>query len=235
MLGSRPHMRVLLLTLLLAAETPGAGLSEARAREILPRADLHTLSDAQRAQFLEIAGDTFGYAGCSETLARCLGANVTDKHAPRMAGLVKALLLEGQSTAAILDTAERYYASFAPEKRHNLTDQECPQLGDPKAAVALVEFSDYQCPHCAAAQQPLRDLVHALPKVRLCSKYFPLAGHPRAIVPAGAPGVAPQKGKVWEMKDPPFPPPDPLGGPHPQGHARGLWPARRAGPQPGVR
>src|SRR5215468_8029812 len=142
MLRSRPHMRVLLLTILLAAEAPGAGLSEARAREILPRADLQGLSDAQRAQFLEIAGDTFGYAGCNETLARCLGATVADKHPPRMAALLKALLLDGQSTAAILDTAERYYASFAPEKRRKLTDRECPQLGDPKAPVAVVEFSD---------------------------------------------------------------------------------------------
>ena len=222
MLGSRPHMRVLLLTLLLATETPGAGLSEARAREILPLADLHTLTDAQRAQFLEIAGDTFGYAGCNETLARCLGANATDKHAPRMAELAKALLLDGQSTAAILDTAERYYASFAPEKRHKLTDQECPQLGDPKAAVALVEFSDYQCPHCAAAQKPLRDLVHALPKVRLCSKYFPLPGHSRAIVAAGAAEFARQKGRFWQMNDLLFTHQDALGDSDLKGFARDL-------------
>src|SRR5256885_14635722 len=110
-------MHILLLTLLLAAGTPGAGLSEERAREILPRADLHALTDQQRAQFLEVAGDTFGYAGCNETLARCLATNATDKHAPRMAELVKALLLEGQSPHQIIDLVERYYASFAKDKR----------------------------------------------------------------------------------------------------------------------
>ena len=105
------------LLLLIAALVAQAGLSEERARQILPRADLHALTDQQRAQFLEVAGDTFGYAGCNETLARCLGANVDDKHAVRTAELVKALLLDGQSSSAVVDMVERYYASFAKEKR----------------------------------------------------------------------------------------------------------------------
>ena len=202
MLGFRPHMHVLLLTALLAAETPGALLSEERARQILPRADLHALTDQQRAQFLEVAGDTFGYASCTETLARCLGPTVTDRHPPRMAELIKALLLDGHSTSAILDTVERYYASFPKEKRQKLADQECPQLGDAKAPVAVVEFSDYQCPHCATAQKPLRDLVQALPaRVRLCSKYFPLPGHARAQVAAASAEFARQRGKFWQMND----------------------------------
>jgi protein-disulfide isomerase len=195
-------MHLPLLMALLAAETAGAGLSEERARQILPRADLHELNDQQRAQFLEVAGDTFGHAGCNETLARCLGATVTDKHALRMAELVKALLLEGQQPHAVIEMVERYYASFAKENRQRLADQECPQLGDPKAPIAVVEFSDYQCPHCATVQRPLRELVRALPaKVRLCSKYFPLPGHGRAQIAAASAEFARQKGKFWPMND----------------------------------
>jgi protein-disulfide isomerase len=188
--------------LLIAALFAQAGLSEERARQILPRADLHTLTDQQRAQFLEVAGDTFGYAGCNETLARCLGANVTDKHALREAELVKALLLDGSSTSAVIDMVERYYASFAPQKRQKLQEQDCAQLGDPKAPVAVVEFSDYQCPHCAAAAKPLRDLVRGLSsKVRLCFKYFPLPGHNRAQIAAGCAEFARQRGRFWDMSD----------------------------------
>jgi protein-disulfide isomerase len=194
-------MLPLLLTALLAQAAP-AGLSEERARQILPRADLHSLSDAQRAQFLEIAGDTFGYAGCNDTLARCLGPNATDRHAPRMAELVKALLLAGYQTAAIIDTVERYYSGFAQEKRRKLADRECPQLGDVHAPVAVVEYSDFQCPHCAAAAQPLRELVRSLPtKVRVCSKFFPLPGHPRAQIAAGCAEFARQRNRFWEMSD----------------------------------
>jgi protein-disulfide isomerase len=189
-------MIALLLSLLLAQ----SALSEDRAREILPRADLHTLNDAQRAQFLEIAGDTFDYAGCNDTLARCLGAGVTDRHALRMSELVKAMLLEGGNPSQIIEAVERYYASFATAKRHKLEDADCAVLGDPKARVAVVEFSDYQCPHCAHAVQPLHDLVKALPgKARLCSKYFPLPGHPRAQIAAACAEFARQKGKFWEL------------------------------------
>src|SRR3954466_12887127 len=135
-----------MLPLLVAALIAQAGLSEERARQILPRADLHDLTDAQRAQFLEIAGDTFDYAGCNDTLARCLQANVTDTHALRMTELIKALLVHGSNPSQIIDTVERYYASFAANKRVRIEDQDCGQLGDPKAKVVVVEFSDYQCP-----------------------------------------------------------------------------------------
>src|SRR5881628_1254917 len=74
---------ILLVAALMAAapQGPAAELSEERARQILPRADLTGLNGLQRAQFLEIAGDTFDYAGCNDTLARCLGATIKDRHA----------------------------------------------------------------------------------------------------------------------------------------------------------
>src|SRR5437879_283952 len=130
-----------------AAPQPGHGLSEEQARRILPRANLSDLTDEQRAQFLEVAGDVFDYAGCKDTLARCLGENVQDVHALRMAELVKALLLEGGTPSRVIETVESYYASFDGSKRQPLKTGDCPVLGDPKAPVAVVEFSDYQCPH----------------------------------------------------------------------------------------
>jgi protein-disulfide isomerase len=188
--------------ILVAAILAQGGLAEERARQILPRADLGGLTDAQRAQFLEVAGDTFGYAGCTETLPRCLGSTVTDRHAPRMAELVKALLLQGWQPRTIIDAIERYYACFPPEKRQKLADRDCALLGDAKAQVAVVEFSDFQCPHCATAAKPLRDLVKALPgKVRLCSKHLPLPSHPRAPIAAACAEFARQKGKFFEMSE----------------------------------
>jgi len=155
----------LLLAALLAAapQASAAGLSDERAKQILPRAELSELNDQQRAQFLEIAGDTFDYAGCSDTLAACLRTGVKDRHALRMVELVKYLLLEGYTPSVIIDFVERYYASFPSSKRVKVGDADCPQLGDPKAPVAVVEFSDFQCPHCAAAEKPLRDLIGAMP------------------------------------------------------------------------
>src|SRR3954453_7156444 len=101
-----------MLPLFLAVLLAQGSLSEERARQILPRADLSQLTDAQRAQFLEIAGDTFDYAGCNDTLAQCLRANVNDKHALRMTQLIKVMLVEGYSPSVIIEMIERYYSSF---------------------------------------------------------------------------------------------------------------------------
>jgi len=181
----------------------GRGLSEEQARRIVPRADLSGLTDEQRSQFLEVAGDVFDYAGCRDTLAKCLAADVQDVHALRMAGLVKALILEGGSSSRVIEMVENYYASFEPSKRQPLKANDCPVLGDPKAPVAVVEFSDYQCPHCAVANKPLHDLVTGPEKgkARLCAKFFPLPGHSRARLAAGCAEFARRQDKFWQMND----------------------------------
>ncbi|HYV65807.1 MAG TPA: thioredoxin domain-containing protein [Myxococcales bacterium] len=181
----------------------GRGLTEEQARRILPRADLSGLTDEQRSQFLEVSGDVFDYAGCKDTLAKCLGANVQDVHALRMAGLVKALILEGGSTSRVIEMVENYYASFDASKRVQVKTNDCPVLGDPKAPVAIVEFSDYQCPHCAVANKPLHELVTGPEKgkARLCSKYFPLPGHSRARIAAACAEFAKRQDKFWQMND----------------------------------
>lgn len=179
------------------------GLSDEDARRILPRADLSALSDEQRAQFLEVAGDVFDYAGCRDTLAKCLGPSTQDLHALRMAELVKALIVEGNPPNRVIEAVESYYASFDASKRQNLKPNDCPVLGDAKAPVVVVEFSDYQCPHCAVAAKPLRDLVTQAEKgkARLCSKYFPLNGHPRARIAAACAEYARRHGKFWQMHE----------------------------------
>jgi protein-disulfide isomerase len=65
----------------------------------------------------------------------------------------------------------------------------------------MVEFSDYQCPHCAAALPTLDQLVEKerKGKVRLCSKYFPFSSHPRARIAALCAEYARAHGKFWEM------------------------------------
>src|SRR2546421_10317852 len=145
--GSRPALPAEAQAAPQAQPAPSGprGLSEEQARRILPRADLSGLNDEQRAQFLEVAGDVFDYAGCKDTLAKCLAADVKDVHALRMADVVKGLLLQGLPPGRVIEWVEQYYASFDPSRRQKVRSDDCPQLGDKNAPVALVEFSDYQC------------------------------------------------------------------------------------------
>jgi protein-disulfide isomerase len=186
-------------TAALAQQARSNSVTAEQARSIVPRADLSGLTDAQRGVFLEVATDVFNYAGCQDTLAKCLAADQKDPHAVRMAALVKQLATDGAPAPRIVQAVERYYASFEPAERVPVKAENCPTMG--KGPVSLVEFSDYQCPHCAMALAPLEGLVLRDRKgqVRLCSKFFPFPSHPRARVAAACAEYARSKGKFWEL------------------------------------
>jgi len=75
--------------------------------------------------------------------------------------------------------------------------------GDPKAAITIVEFADYQCPYCRSEESVLKELLAKHPgKIKLAYRDFPLAGlHPDAQSAAEASRCAQEQGKFWEYHD----------------------------------
>lgn len=73
-----------------------------------------------------------------------------------------------------------------------------PTYGNGK--ILLVEFSDFQCPYCAAARTNLKIFVDKYPdRVKLVYKHFPLTQiHDQALPAAKAAWAAQQQGKFWE-------------------------------------
>src|SRR4051794_38423714 len=59
-------------------------------------------------------------------------------------------------------------------------------MGNPEAPVCVVEYGDYECPYCAAAEPVLRQLVEGSDgAVRVVFRNFPLFEvHPHALVAA---------------------------------------------------
>ncbi|HZS65363.1 MAG TPA: DsbA family protein [Xanthobacteraceae bacterium] len=49
-------------------------------------------------------------------------------------------------------------------------------LGNPKGDVTLVEFFDYNCPHCKDAVGDMLDLLKSDPKLRIVLKEYPVLG-----------------------------------------------------------
>ena len=78
-----------------------------------------------------------------------------------------------------------------------------PARGNPGAPVTIVEFADFQCPFCRAAEHTLNSvLANHQSDVRLVFRNMPLqAVHPNAEVAARAGVCAESQGKFWEMHD----------------------------------
>jgi protein-disulfide isomerase len=79
-------------------------------------------------------------------------------------------------------------------------------LGPPDAPVTLVEYGDFQCPHCARAHRVLPKVLDRLDgQVRFVFRNFPLAeSHPNAVHAAeAAESVAARAGTeaFWRMHD----------------------------------
>jgi protein-disulfide isomerase len=67
------------------------------------------------------------------------------------------------------------------ETRALLQIKDAPSLGNSKAPVTLVEFSDFECPVCRSLHDVLRGMLPSYPQVRVVFKDFPIESlHPWA-------------------------------------------------------
>jgi protein-disulfide isomerase len=80
-----------------------------------------------------------------------------------------------------------------------------PVEGDSGAKVAIVEFTDFQCPFCGryATQTYPQILANYINtgKIKYFYEDFPLPMHPNAAPAANAAHCAAEQGKFWEMHD----------------------------------
>lgn len=88
-----------------------------------------------------------------------------------------------------------------------------PVRGAANAKVTVVEFGDYQCPHCARAQAVVQGLLQRHPNgLRIEFHQFPLVRiHPDARNAALAATCARAQGKFWEYHDALYADPSNLG------------------------
>jgi len=75
--------------------------------------------------------------------------------------------------------------------------------GPANAPVTLVEYGDYQCPHCGRAYPIVKAVQKQMgQRLRFVFRNFPIAEiHPNATDAAEAAEAAGEQGKFWEMHD----------------------------------
>ena len=75
--------------------------------------------------------------------------------------------------------------------------------GSMEAAVTLLEYGDFECPHCAEAFPVIMEIKRWLRgELRYVFRHFPIADkHPHALEAAEAAEAVGAQGKFWEMHD----------------------------------
>ena len=89
-----------------------------------------------------------------------------------------------------------------PKLTMHVGERDHTQGGD-SAKVTLVEYGDYQCPHCGHAYPIVKALQKYFGKtLKFVFRNFPIASiHPQAEIAAEAAEAAAAQGKFWEMHD----------------------------------
>ncbi len=76
-------------------------------------------------------------------------------------------------------------------------------LGPSNASITLLEYGDYECPHCGEAHPIVRQIIETFGGwLRFGYRHFPLATmHPHAELAAEAAEAAGSQDRFWDMHD----------------------------------
>ncbi|MCL5784910.1 MAG: DsbA family protein [Patescibacteria group bacterium] len=83
-----------------------------------------------------------------------------------------------------------------------LTSADSYKISSDSAKVTVVEFSDFQCPACKAAEPVVKQVLdNEKGKINFVYRYFSLPQHKNGLKAAMAAEAAGEQGKFWEMHD----------------------------------
>jgi protein-disulfide isomerase len=158
------------------------------------------LSPSQQDAFARVMNDEACPCNCAKTFAGCLQTGTKCKAAVILADWVANKLGSWSAEDMLLPLMQEIGSGYGSKIRTIDAN-----LGHAKGAerpkVTIVEFADFDCPHCRVTAPVLDEFVKQhKDDVRLVYKYLPrntLAGQNSAI----AAQAAGQQGKFWEMHD----------------------------------
>ena len=115
--------------------------------------------------------------GASIVAGSFLVRNAVDRTGDEVNALKTAIESAPRGRAAPRDAAAR--ERIDPNRRYQVNTKGAPVRGDPDAKIAVVEFSDFQCPFCSRAVPTLDQIEQAYgDQVRIVFKHMPLGDAP---------------------------------------------------------
>jgi protein-disulfide isomerase len=166
---------------------------------VLPGVDTSPMTPRERRAWSALATELF--APCPDvpvSVAQC----VLEKRACGMCTQAAKWIAHAVRDGASDDQIQRAYkARFDPAAVKALPLDESPMQGPAGAPVTIVEFADFECPHCRQAVPVVDAVLRAHPdRVRLVYKSYTLPFHMHGGPAARAAFSAGLQGKFWEME-----------------------------------
>ncbi|MFD0371168.1 Na+/H+ antiporter NhaA [Streptomyces sp. NPDC127114] len=156
-----------------------------------------TLSGASFTVSLLIATLAFDGPRLDEAKIGILGTLLLALVTSRLVSTGIALLPPERQRRALLGKAETLTDLAVP------VDPDRDHIRGPRhAPVTVVEYGDYECPHCGKAEAVVRELLADFGDVRYVWRHLPLADvHIHAQLAAEAAEAAALQGRYWQMHD----------------------------------
>jgi protein-disulfide isomerase len=174
--------------------------TQAEVKEVtLQGVDTSAMTPRERKEFSSLVSDLL--APCPNTpvsIAQCVQESRPCAGCLQAAKSIAHAVREGASQSQI---QEAFKARFDPGGAKVLPTAGSPSKGPEDAKVTIVEFADFECPHCRLAVPMVDAVLAAHPgQVRLVYKFVELTMHVHAEPASRAAWAAGQQGKFWEME-----------------------------------
>jgi protein-disulfide isomerase len=165
-----------------------------------PGVDISKLDDFGKKVFFRIANSEPSVCGQAQSLLA--SAKAAKNGCARSVGALRyvvRLVDQGFTDSEVSEALAKRYRAVSPKK---IDVADAPMKGNPGARVTLVEFADYECPHCKRFQPVLHQILDEFPKdVKLYFKHYPLPQHTMARLAAEGAVAAQKQGKFWQFQD----------------------------------
>jgi protein-disulfide isomerase len=187
----------------------------------LPGIDTSKLGGDKSQVFYKLIGSLKSPCGKAHSLRTSVTSDSSCKRAPFAVRYVLAMLEDEGPEQTIRDEyAKKYEKPAQPVK---LDTARAPHMGASDPAIKLVEFFDYECPHCQLFKAQMEQVLADKPEVGAYFMMFPIESkHPEARSAAQAAIAAGQQGKFKEMHERLFQPQTPHGRDAVLGYAKEL-------------
>ncbi|MAD61882.1 MAG: hypothetical protein CMH49_10300 [Myxococcales bacterium] len=167
---------------------------------LLPGTSAHEIAELAQKDLSKLMNE--GPCPCDpqQTLLQCIQAK-TCPAATALAEFGVQKYKEGMGSDQVAEAViNKFIADFSPPAEFDLS--KTAFKGVDNAPITVVEFADFECPHCALMAGIMSEILKERPKaIKIYFKQFPLPFHQLAPLASKATIAAHKQGAFWPMHD----------------------------------